>query len=480
MRKRAAKWWATLALVIALSMIVAACGGSNTGTGNTGSNGNTGNTSNTGGTTPQQPAGETKKDPVTLKFTYWGSPYEKTAMENAITSFERKYDYIKINAQHIPADYETKLTAMVAGNEAPDIGYVRDFMALPLAENDQLHNIFEFIDNDPDLSKDDFLEQAFIHWAPDKSFGMYTAMEAYGLFYNRELLKEAGINDLPTTPETALEWDELVDIAKKLTLDQNGRNAHDPNFDSNQIRQYGISFAPNAAGYMPLVFSAGGDYISEDGARFGLSDPAAYETIQKLADLVNVHHVAPSPTEAKSIPAAAASLQSKQAAILMTGQWVLLDLGMSGIDFGVGIMPSLLHNVTSPGWGTASIFKSTKHPDEAYLFWKWLTNPETSLELHAKGLWMPLMKKYYTEPEFIAKWADVEPAHPDGYKDAIMLMGLNNLKKHPSAYVKNYVRIDAIVQPAIEQAYFGQATAEQAMKQIEADVNKLIQGRYDK
>ncbi|WEK54773.1 MAG: extracellular solute-binding protein [Candidatus Cohnella colombiensis] len=468
------RMFTAVVLIIMVSMLVAGCGSNN----NTSTNGSA--SANNAGSSETPSTVDSKKDPVTLKFTYWGSPYEKAAMEAAVANFEKKYDYIKVNAQHIPADYETKLTAMVAGNEAPDIGYVRDFMALPLAEEGKLHNIFDFIDQDPELNKEDFLEQAFIYWAPEKSFGMYTAMESYGMFYNKELFKEAGVAELPTTADKALNWDQLIEIAKKLTLDKKGRNANDPNFDHNQIRQYGINFAANFVGYMPLVSSAGGDYISEDGQSFGLTQPESIDMIQKMSDLINVHHVAPSPAESKSIPAAAASIQSKQVAILMTGQWVLLDLGKSGVDFGIGIMPKIKYQVSSPGFGVASIFQSSKHPEEAYLFWKWLANPETSMDLHANGLWMPLMKKYYTDPEFIAKWADVKPAHPDGYKEAIMETGLNNFKKHPSAYVKNFVRIDSIVQPAIERTYFGKTTAEDAMKSIEQEVNALIQGRYDK
>lgn len=470
--RQKSKIFTLIVFVVMISMVVVGCGSSNNTPSPNQNQGSTGGDS--------QSTGGSKEEKVNLKFTYWGSPYEKAAMEAAIAAFEAEYEHITVDAQHIPADYETKLTAMIAGNEAPDIGYVRDYMALPLAEEGKLHNIFEFIENDPDVSKDDYLDQAFIYWAPDKSFGMLTAVEAYGLFYNKDIFEELGVPDLPTTKEEALSWDELVEIAKKLTLDRDGRDANHPDFDHTQIKQYGISFAPDFSAYMPLVQSAGGDYITEDGESFGLTQPEAADIIQKMSDLINVHHVAPSPAEAKSIPAAAASLQSRQAAMLLIGQWVLLDLGESGLNFGVGIMPKIKEHVTSPGWGTASIFSTSKHPEEAFLLWKWLANPETSLELHQKGLWMPLMKKYYTDPEHIAKWAEVKPAHPDGYKDAIMDMALNNLKKHPSSYVKNFVRIDSIVQPTIERIYFGEVTAEEGLKQIEDDVNALIEGRYDK
>ncbi len=417
------------------------------------------------------------KEPVTLKFTYWGGAFEKPAMENTIKKFQEAYPYITVNAQHIPADYEAKMSAMVAGNEAPDIAYVRDFMALDFATQDKLYNLFDFIDKDSSIKREDFMENLFLYWDKDKSFGMYTAAEAYALFYNKEAFEKAGVAPLPTKAEEALSWDQLVEIAKKLTIDQNGKNSTEPGFDKTKIAQYGLRFDFNQGAYMPLVQSNGGDYVTSDG-KFGLAQPEGLEVIQNLADLITKYGVSPSPAEVKSLPSTAVSLTTKQAAIIMIGQWVNLDLGKSGVDYGVGVLPNMGEYKTSPGWGTLGIFKSTKHPEEAYLLWKWLVNPENSLELYKSGVWMPLMKNWYTDETLIAKWAKGNPAHPEGFVDAVLKPVLNNLVQHPSATVKNFAKIDALVQPALERIYMGQQTAEQAMKQIEPEVDKISDGKY--
>lgn len=424
------------------------------------------------------PTETAKKDPVTLKFTYWGGSFEKTAMEKLIAGFQEKYPYITVEAQHIPADYEAKMSAMVAGNEAPDIAYIRDFMALDFAKQDMLYNVFDMIDKDAELSREDFMENLFLYWDQGKSYGMYTAGEAYGLFYNKAAFEAAGVDALPTTPTSALDWEQFVALAQKLTIDQNGKNATEPGFDRTKIKQYGVRFDFNQGAYMPLVQSAGGDYVTDDG-KFGLSQPEGLSVIEKMGKLVTEYGVAPSPAEAKSLPSTAISLTTSQAAMIMIGQWVLLDLAESGVEFGVGVLPKVGEQyVTSPGWGTMGIFKSTKHQEEAYLFWKWVCNPENSVEVHKAGLWMPLMKKWYTDPAYISRWAEGNPAHPAGYTDAIMKPLLENFKPHPSAYVKNFAKIDALVQPALERIYLGNETPEQAMKGIEAQVNGLVEGKY--
>ncbi|HET6485354.1 MAG TPA: extracellular solute-binding protein, partial [Spirochaetia bacterium] len=92
--------------------------------------------------------------PVTLKFTYWGSPQEKAAVDASIQAFTAKYPNIKVNAIHIPTDYDTKITTMVAANEAPDMGYLESAtIAFPLAEQGKLVNLQELFDKEPDFAK---------------------------------------------------------------------------------------------------------------------------------------------------------------------------------------------------------------------------------------------------------------------------------------------------------------------------------------
>ncbi len=414
---------------------------------------------------------------VTLSFTYWGGPFEKPTIEKLLASFQAKYPNIKVESQHIPADYEAKMSAMVAGNKAPDLGYIRDWMALDFAKQNMLYNIFDFIDKDKSLTRDDFNKDFFLYWDKGKSYGMFTAGEAYGLFYNKQAFKEAGVPPLPTKMENALTWNQLLDISKKLTIDQNRRNANDPAFDRTKIKQYGIRFDFNQGAYMPLVQAAGGDYVTNDN-KFGLAQPPALKVLQNMADLVVKYNIAPGPADAKALPSTAVSLTTRQSAIIMIGQWVLLDLAQAGLDFGVGVLPNMGKYSTSPGWGTIGIFKTTQHPDESYLLWKWICDPANSIETHKAGLWMPLMKKYYTDANLLKLWAIGNPAHPDGYVDAFAKPVLTNFRPHPSSYVKNWPAIDALVQPALERMYMGKETAEQAMKGIEPEVMKLNPGQY--
>lgn len=421
------------------------------------------------------------KHPVTLKFTYWGSPVEKAAMEKNLAVFEEKYDHITVDSTYIPnADYLAKITAMVAGNEAPDVAYLFEGNALAWAEEGVIKNINGLLDKDTELDRDSFLEDIWYDFGAGKTLGTNTACESFALFYNKEAIDDAGVT-VPSQASEAWTWDQFVETAKKLTLDMNGRNALDPAFDSTKIKQYGVQFGTWWAPYMSMVYSNGGDLINEDGTAFTLNEPEAIEAIQKLADLINVHHVAPSPAQVKSMPSPVVALQSKQVAMIMDGQWNLLDLGQaaeSGFNFGIGVLPKHKESVTIVLGAPTVIFESTQYPEEAWLLFKWLANPESGLELHKDGLWMPLMKDWYEEPSLVNKWAENNPAHPEEYKTAVMKQTLENGVPGPCYYTKNFAQIDALVSSALEEVWFGLKTAEEALNGIEPQVKKVLNGRY--
>ncbi|WP_018752003.1 ABC transporter substrate-binding protein [Paenibacillus sanguinis] len=425
-----------------------------------------------------QNSGTAQDKKVTLKFTFWGSPEEKKAVEAAITAFEQKNPNIKVDSMHIPGtDFLQKLNAMIAGNEAPDVSYSAAWK-LKMGEEGLIYNFFDLMKDDPSIHKEDYLEYAWWNWDQDKSAGPYQASVVPSLMYNADMFEEAGVELPPIKAEEAWTWDEFVEVAKKLTVDRNGNHPDDPEFDPKNIKQYGVKLSLGWSSYMPMVLSNGGDYLTADGKELGLAQPEATEALQKIADLINVHHVSPSPIQASSIPAPATALQSKKVAMIIDGSWNHLDLSKTNINWGVGVLPVIKDYKTFFLGGSLIIFKSSEHPKEAWEFTKFLTDPQNVLDLH-QGLWMPQLNKWYEDPELIDKWASEElPGRPAGFQDAVMRSTYEHAEPSPENNVKNFVEIDAAVSAALDQVWLGEKTAEQAMKEVETKVKSLVQGTY--
>ncbi|WP_068620309.1 ABC transporter substrate-binding protein [Paenibacillus tuaregi] len=412
---------------------------------------------------------------VKLKFTYWGSIEEKKAIEHTLAEFSQAYPWIAVEPIHYPnSDYNTKMMAMSASNEEPDLAYMTTEMGEAFSRENKFLNLFDFMAKDDELNKDDFLDYIWYKSADDYAWGVSTAAECFGLFYRKDLLKQAGVEPPSPKAEQAWSWDQLVDAAKKLTLDNQGRNAYNPAFDKDHIVRYGIMFETWSDPLNNFIFSNGGDWVSSDRKRFTLQSPEAAEAIQQLADLINVHHVAPSPYESKSLPSMSMTLQAGLAAMVVDGQWINLDLGKAGVDFDIGVLPKLKKSVTVGLSGATVIFRSSEHPQEAWLLYKWLSDPSKSLSLYSDGLWMPVLKKWYTDPALVNAWVNSNPAaHPPGFREAMMKQLLDNGMPSVGYYLKNQIEIFPEVSEGLLPVWQGEKKAMVALQEIAKKVSAL-------
>lgn len=441
---------------------------------------NGGGSANTGtGDSPSTDSGS--KETITLRLTLWGTPGEIDTYQKVIDRFESSHPNVKVKLESIPTDYDTKLTTMVAGNEEPDVAMVESAtIAFPLAEEGKFLNLEPLLESDANFGAEDLVPNISYYAEPGNMVGIGPGPETFLLYYNVDLFKEAGVEPPSSKAMETWTWDEFVEAAKLLTLDENGNNATQSDFNPKKIKQFGVSGANGWWGtWSNFIFSNGGDFVSEDGQTFGLNQPEAVEALQKVADLINVHHVAPSPVQAKNVPSTNVALQTKKVAMVIDGQWANFDLSKTGVNYDVAPLPVMKAPITTVVCGIFSIFKSTKHPEESWELVKALTDPEGSLELNHQGLWMPALKDWYQQPELIDKWTADSKARTPGYKDAAIDMMLNYSRQSPTGYIKNFNKIMDVVTPALDKLWLGEQTAQQAMDSIADKAQAQVQGRRD-
>lgn len=418
--------------------------------------------------------------PITLRMAVWGAPDEVAAYKFSIQRFEENFPHITVNMQHIATDYDTKVTTMVAGNDVPDVAMMESgTIAYPLAEEGKFLNLQDFLDKDPQINVDSLVPNLLYSVEPGHVIGIAPGPESFGLFYNEDMFEEAGVEPPPSKASEAWTWAEFVEVAKQLTIDTKGRNAADPAFDPKNIKQYGINFPTWWGGYSNFIYSNGGDFVSADGKSFALNQPEAVEVFQNIADLMNVHHVAPSPVQSKNIPATNVALQTKKVAMVIDGQWSTASLAKSNFNYNVGVLPVMKQPMTTVVAGMFSIFKSTKYPQESWELLKYLIDPESSIDMITSGTWMPSYKSWYTDGELLSRWTENLPSRPSGYNDAIVEVLLNSSHQTPTGYVKNFSKIMDVVTPALDKVWLGQQTAQEALDGIAAKAQEQVQGRRD-
>jgi multiple sugar transport system substrate-binding protein len=345
-----------------------------------------------------------------------------------------------------------------------------------LAEQGKLLNLYPYFDKYPDLANR--LPGTYFWWDKGKTFGTQSANEIMLLWYSKAAFADAGLQPPPAEAGKAWDWDTFVENAYKLTVDQNGKHPDENGFDPKQIRQFGASAAMGPTVWQPLLMSRGVNFADDTGKKCLLDTPEAIGVFQDLTDLMYKHRVAPTPAQlGNNAPSTTVQLKTRRIAMVIDGQWTLLDLAQGNLEFGVGVLPRYDKPMTITLGGATAIFSSTKHEQEAVELFLYHDNP-TKVDLFESGLWMPLEERYYTDPADIKVWVDND-VHPPEYKTAAVDYTVNNSAPYFYQKLRNMEEIDKVLTPAIQVVQQGKKSAAEVLKPLAAKMNGgLLQGTY--
>ncbi len=431
---------------------------------------------------------------IELTYMYWGSPEERVAQENMLKDFEEAYQDIfpgiKAKALHVPSNYEEKISSMVAGGTPPHVAQVEESLANGWAEAGVFLNILPLIEKDPDpsIQIENRLSETW-HWydGGKKIYGSNLSPEAMVTWYNKDIFDA---NNVPYPPSEPKEWtwDLFLETAIQLTTDRNGKHPNEEGFDPEKIKTYGVMISNLLINYLSIIWSNGGDVVDETGTKPLIGEKEAIEAMQLISDLIHVHHVAPSSTQVAGLPATYVALQTKQVAMVLDGQWLLLDLGKMAqqgrLNLGVAPYPCIKEPVCFIAGSPNAVFVNAVKDDPEILeatweLYKWCTDSEKVLPLIQSGLWMPLQKKWYTEPEYIEKWL-TPGIHPPEYKEAVIDYLLEYGRRDPGDYMRNWDMVEDIMFHEMDGVFSGRLTAEEACKNVAKRIEPHLQGRVDR
>lgn len=203
---------------------------------------------------PTQEAAAAPKEPVEIRW-YVGlgvgtNEQERKAQDEVVAAFNASQNRIKLVLEIVDVDtaYQQLATEIAAGNPPDVVGpvgiYGRDYYKgawldmKPLVDASK----YDLSDFDPALLKFYDVEGEML----GIPFGIYPSF----VYVNKDLFDEAG---LPYPPQkygdpyvdkdgVKHEWnlDTLRELAMKLTVDANGNDATSPNFDPENIVQWGF------------------------------------------------------------------------------------------------------------------------------------------------------------------------------------------------------------------------------------------------
>lgn len=342
------------------------------------------------------------KTACTLTLSTWGSTQEIAVLKPLLAKFQATHPTCPVRLLHIPENYFQKLHILIAGDLAPDVMLVNSINAPIYGRHGLLKDLTA------DVTPGQFYPNAIQALSYQKTLmALPRDLSNLVIFYNRDLLKKAGIPD-PTADWT---WNDLLRLSQKLTVDAN----HD-----GRPKQFGMSFyAKPPLFWQPFVWSAGGDLFSASLSQPALQEQATQNGLSFYADLRNKHHVAPRQSDSGGASMSQLFLQ-QQVAFLVSGRWSVpvfreqAKFDWDVVPFPIG--PSGKSRVGIDASGYAVSAKSA-HPTEALALAKFLTSKDAIAAFTKDGLIVPARSEVAESALFLNP--DQKPAHSRYFLDII-------------------------------------------------------------
>lgn len=339
-----------------------------------------------------------------LRVSSWvSSPSETKLLTNTLADFQAKYPEVDFKFEPIPGNYSEKLQLMLGTNTAPDLFFLKGMTAPSYMSFKILQPLNEFIDATPGFDQKDFFPFALEAFQENGvQYGLPKDFNAYVLFYNKKLFREAGIDSLPTN------WVDFKQIAAELTRDLDGDGRTD---------QYGFIVEPVVEMVMPFVYQNGGNFQNPDGS-LGIADPAFIEAVDYYFSFYK-EGLATIPQD-QGVAWNGDAFGRGIAAMAVSGGWLLPFLADNypEIEFGMIPLPAGKQKATVAFTTAYSMPKRSAFRDESWQLMNYLVGEEGMTSWTKTGVAMPSRRSvakangFYEHPIYKVFMESAEFARP--------------------------------------------------------------------
>ena len=409
-----------------------------------------------------------------VTFYMWAADAEQEFDRAIVAQYEEEHPDIDIEENYIPyAEYLSKINTMAAAGSMPDIFNLPEGNVFEWGEKGALLDLKPLYDN-AGVKPEDVSVDSAIFSTDNQIWSVGYNVTTMCMYYNKDMLKEAGI-DLPSTDAASpWSWDEFVENAKKITKDSSGNGPDDEGFDPDSISVYGTMMPTDWVKFIALLHTNGVGILNEAGDALGISTPEGIEVIQAIADLGNTIHCAPSSAMAKgAFSDASAMLMNGQVAMVIDGGWALANYTNEGFDVGVAPIPAF-QQAADISW-TAGLCMSPNAAENeaAFDFYQYFTNFTNSVDaalnqgVSLGGLpqTLEVFDGGENEQKWISTYSKVDATEMcDAFKN---ILQADTTVLGDNVRVKNFpVIVDNTIVPALDNVWLGETTAEEALTSL--------------
>ncbi len=393
------------------------------------------------------------------------NPEQVPVEDEWVELFNKGQNEIELVHEIVPNDvaYDTLKTEMASG-DPPDIVGPTGRRGANEFRGSWL-DLMPYLEGTYDLT---LLEEgAIAGWTdPEQGLiGMPFGVFPSALYINRDLFDEAGLPYPPLNygdQYDGEEWtvEKMSEVAKVLTVDANGNDATSPNFDPENIVQYGYHHQWTDARGWGTFFGAG-NFVAEDGKTAQCPDHWREAFTWYYDAMWNSRFAPNGPAQNSDLLAAGNCFNSGKVAMAHCHLWYTCCVGdVPNWDY--GIVPSYKGTVTCKLHADViSALKTTQAPEAAArVIYEIVTSPK-------------LLSVWGAFPSFKTMqagfFADKNAQFTQGVHWDTIMAGLNyvDVPNHED-YMPNFSQADDRVKA------FGSALNDTADLDVDAEIDKLV------
>ncbi|MCL6547908.1 MAG: sugar ABC transporter substrate-binding protein [Alicyclobacillus sp.] len=389
------------------------------------------------------------QQPITLTYWIWSSAQQPT-LQHLADMYHRSHPNVKVNVQVVPsADYWTKLQAAATGGTMPDIFVMNGSEFQEYASNGML------------LPIDDYVRRSHVNLAnyPKNILNMYTLNgvhygiprneDTIGLWYNKALFKKYGV----PFPNASWTWKTLYNAAKKLTDPKAGVWGFAARLTSQE-------------GFYNVIYQNKGYVVSKDGKTSGYHDPRTVQALNYWYSFIK-NKLSPSIDQMTQTDPMQL-FESGKVAMIFAGDWntsIFESIPYCNKNVDVAVLPKGKVRASTINGTSNVIAKTTKYPDQAWDFVRFLGSKKAAQVIAKSGIFVPSYKGTQT------LWVKAAPQfHLQNLIDEVAY-------SVPMPWTKDTSAWQTYETQYLTNAFTGQEPMDQATQELAEKMNEVLQSQ---
>ena len=305
---------------------------------------------------------------------------EDKVFKKIAEDFEKQHPKVDVKYVNVPfGEAQNKFkNAAQSGSGAPDV--IRSEVAWTPEFADL--GYLAPLDGTPALQKaDDFLKQAAASTKYNgKTYAVPQVIDSMGIFYNKKIFKEAGV-EVPTTV------DELKTVSKKIK-EKTGKTGLYLRGD-------------DAYWFLSFLYGEGGDLVDASTKSVTVDNPEGVKAMKVVKDLVDSGAAKTDATDGWENMQS--SFKDGKVAMIINGPWAVADT-YAGTEFkdkanlGVAPVPAGSAAQGAPQGGhNLAVYAGSKNLDASYAFVDYMTSTKTQAQVTKELNLLPTRTSAYSE-----------------------------------------------------------------------------------